>query len=200
MHISSVFVDATGLRMYILPKTFYATYMERSQTLFLMLGFPGAGKTTVSKMIEQRTGAVHLWADHERRKRFGEPSFSHEENLKLYTDMNTMVDSLLARHKSVIFDTAFNFYKDREHLRQIAARHGARTVIIWVRTPKELARERATTNAHLQHTRMLGNMHPTEHFERLSNNLEPPIEGEHVIEFDGTHVTPEMVADALANL
>lgn len=185
--------------MYFLPRTFYATSMK-PQRLFLMLGFPGAGKTTVSKMIEELTGAVHLWADHERRKRFGEPTYGHEENLKLYTDMNTMTDALLADGKNVIFDTAFNFYKDREHLRQIAAKHGAHTILIWVRTPKELARERATKDAHLQHTRMLGNMHPTEHFERLSNNLEPPREGEHVIEFDGTHVTPAMVADAISQL
>ena len=167
--------------------------------LFLMLGFPGAGKTTVSKMIEEQTGAEHLWADHERRKRFGEPTHSHEENLQLYADMNAVTDSLLAAGKSVIFDTNFNFYRDREHLRRIAGKYGAQTMLIWVRTPKELARDRATKDAHMQHTRVLGNM-PVEHFERISGNLEPPHEGEHVIEFDGTHVTPAMVADALANL
>ncbi len=169
------------------------------QMLFLMLGFPGAGKTTVSKMIEEQTQAVHLWADHERRKRFGEPTHSHEENLKLYAELNTVTDGLLAKGKNVIFDTNFNFYRDRERLRQIAAKYGAQTVVIWVRTPKELARERATKNAHKQHTRILGDM-PVEHFERISGNLEPPREGEHVIEFDGTHVTPEMVAEAIANL
>ncbi|HZM64089.1 MAG TPA: AAA family ATPase, partial [Candidatus Saccharimonadales bacterium] len=100
---------------------------------------------------------------------------------------------------NVIFDTNFNFYRDREHLREIAAKYGAHTIIIWVRTPKELARERATKDAHKQHTRVLGNM-PVEHFERISSNLEPPREGEHVIEFDGTHVTSDMVADALAAL
>lgn len=168
--------------------------------LFLLLGFPGAGKTTVSKMIEQQTGAVHLWADHERRKRYGKPSFSHEENVALYNELNATTATLLDEGKSVIFDTAFNFYKDREHLRGIAGKHGAQVVIIWVRTAKELARERATKNAHLQHTRLFGNMHPVDHFERLSDKLEPPREGEHVIEFDGTHVTPEQVAEALAAL
>lgn len=168
-------------------------------TLFLLLGFPGAGKTTVSKMIEAQTGAVHLWADHERRKRFGKPTHTHEENLKLYGELNQVTASLLAEGKSVIFDTNFNFYKDREHLRQIAAANGAQTILIWVRTPKELARERATKDAHLQHTRVLGNM-PVEHFERISDNLEPPHEGERVVEFDGTHVTSAMVTDMLAQL
>lgn len=171
----------------------------KPQRLFLMLGFPGAGKTTVSKMIEELTGAVHLWADHERRKRFGEPTHSHEENLKLYAELNSVTDALLSEGKNVIFDTNFNFYRDRENLRKIAAKHGAHTILIWVRTPKELARERATKDAHKQHTRVLGNM-PLEHFERISGNLEPPREGEHVIEFDGTHVTSAMVADAISQL
>lgn len=169
------------------------------QTLFLMLGFPGAGKTTVSKMIEEETGAVHLWADHERRQRFGKPTHSHEENLTLYSELNDITDQLLSEGKNVIFDTNFNFFKDRERLRAIAATHGAQTMVIWLRTPKELARERATKDAQLQHTRVLGDM-PLEHFERISGNLEPPREGERVIEFDGTHVTQADVAEALRNL
>lgn len=164
-----------------------------------MLGFPGAGKTTVSKMIEKETGAVHLWVDHERRQRFGQPTHSHKENLELYGELNAITEQLLREGKNVIFDTNFNFFKDRERLRAIAAKHEAQTIIIWIRTPKELARERATKDAHLQHTRILGDM-PVEHFERISGNLEPPREGERVIEFDGTHVTQNDVAEALKNL
>lgn len=169
-------------------------------TLFLMLGFPGAGKTTVSKLIEAQTGAVHLWADRERRERVGEPTFSHKENIKLYDELNRITDTLLADGKNVVFDTAFNFYDDREHLRRIAAKHGAQTIVVWVRTSKELARERATTNAHLQHTRLHGNMHPIDDFERLSGKLEPPRQDERVVEFDGTNVSAKTVAGVLAQL
>lgn len=164
-----------------------------------MVGFPGAGKTTISKMIHELTGAVHLWADHERRKRFGAPTHSHTENLKLYGELNEVANQLLSQGKSVIYDTNFNFFKDRERLRAIAAQHGAQTIVIWIRTPKELARERATKDAHLHHTRVLGNM-PLDHFERISNNLQPPREGERVIEFDGTNTTQETVAEALSQL
>jgi predicted kinase len=164
-----------------------------------MLGFPGSGKTTVSKIIHEQTGAVHLWADHERRKRFGKPTHSHPENLKLYAELNHVADTLLGEGKSVIFDTNFNFYKDREHLRSIAAKHGAKTVVIWMRTPKELARERATKDAHMQHTRVLGDM-PVEHFERIAGNLQPPREGEHVVEFDGSNLTRNTVIEAIKDL
>ena len=83
-------------------------------TLYLMLGYPGAGKTTTSKVIHALSGAVHLWADQIRRERFGAPTYSHEENLELYDYLNELTSELLRTGQSVIFDTNFNFYKDRE--------------------------------------------------------------------------------------
>src|SRR5262245_4051522 len=94
-------------------------------TLYLMLGYPGSGKTTTAKVIHALNGAVHLWADHIRRERFGTPSYTHKENLDLYNHMNELTGELLAAGNSVIFDTNFNFYKDREHLRDIAETHNA---------------------------------------------------------------------------
>lgn len=167
--------------------------------LYLMFGFPGAGKTTASRLIQAHTGAVHLWADHERKRRFHPPSYSHVENLKLYTALNDRADQLLSEGKSVIFDTNFNFYKDRQKLRDVAAKHGARTVVIWVKTPRDVARERATKDAHRQDTRVLGDM-PVEHFERIAGNQQPPRSDETVIELDGTALTASTVGSALARL
>ncbi len=165
--------------------------------LYLMLGYPGAGKTTTAKVIAQITGAEHLWADQERRRKFDVPSYTHGENLKLYKELNLFADKMLAEGKSVIFDTNFNFHKDREHLREIATRHGADTKLIWVTTPKDIARNRATKNAHLQKTRVLGNM-PAHSFERMSNNLQPPQNNEKYIRVDGTKVSEAYIRSLLA--
>jgi len=165
-------------------------------TLFLMVGYPGAGKTTTAKLIHELTGAVHLWADHERNHRFPNPTHNHEENLKLYAALNTEARDLLRVGKSVIYDTNFNFYKDRKKLRIIAAKEGIRTIVIWITTPKDIARERATQHGH-GHTRIWGNM-PLSHFERISGNLQPPELGEQAIKLDGTNLTRETVSQALA--
>ena len=156
--------------------------------LYLMLGYPGSGKTTTSRMIHELTGAVHLWADHIRRERFRDPTYTHQENLELYKHMNELTAELLAANNSVVFDTNFNFYKDRQHLREIAKEHGAETKLIWVKTPKTLAKERATKDAHKQHTRVLGDM-SVEDFERMSMNLEEPHPNEPHITIDGTEIT-----------
>lgn len=168
-----------------------------NKTLFLMVGFPGAGKTTAAKFIKQFTGAEHLWADHERRHMFNKPTYSHQENLELYEQLNKVAEQMLAAGKSVIFDTNFNFYKDREHLRKIATKHDADTVVVWVQTKKETAKQRAVEDAHLHtHTRVLGHM-PEDHFERIAGNLEPPLPNEVQIVLDGTKITHDYIAKEL---
>ena len=165
-------------------------------TLYLMLGYPGAGKTTTAKIIADLTGAVHLWADNERRRRYGEPTYAHEENLHLYGILNEETAQLLAQGQSVIFDTGFNYYADRQRLRRIAESHGADCLVVWLTTHKQVAKERATNNAHLQETRVLGNFKETD-FERISENLEPPRPDEEYVELDGTKITPEYVTEQL---
>jgi predicted kinase len=166
------------------------------QTLYLMVGYPGSGKTTVSKIIHDLTGAEHLWADHERTLMFARPTHNHQENITLYATLNTRTRNLLRNGKSVIFDTNFNFYKDRKKLRVIAAKEGVNTLVIWVQTPKNIARERATELSHGQETRLWGNM-PVEHFDRIANNLQEPLPEEHAIVINGMHVDTSDVIAAL---
>lgn len=167
--------------------------------LFLMLGYPGSGKTTASRILHQLTGAVHLWADYERKQRFAHPTYDHAENLKLYEQLNKEVEALLAAGQSVIFDTNFNFYKDRQRLSTIAERYNGTTIVVWVKTPKNIARNRATRDAHTQATRILGDM-PVAHFERIARNLQPPRANETVIALEGTGITTKAVRDALRQI
>lgn len=165
-------------------------------TLYLTVGYPGSGKTTISRIIHELTGAEHIWADHERNTMFKTPTHSHSENITLYNALNERTRTLLETGQSVIFDTNFNFRKDREKLRRIAAKAGARTVVIWVKTPKDLARTRATELSHGQQTRVWGNM-PVAHFERIAGNMEPPSADEQPVIIDGTAIDRTDVIAAL---
>ena len=154
--------------------------------LYLLVGYPGSGKTTVAQIIHEETGAEHLWTDWERRTMFEQPTHSEAESNKLYAYLNTMTGQLLSEGKSVIFDTSFNFARDRDHLRNIAADNGADTTVIWVTTSKELSRERALNGGN---TRNGYDVPMTnEQFERIAHHLEPHQESEIVIKIDGTDV------------
>lgn len=166
-----------------------------SPTLYLFIGAPGAGKTTTARIIAETTGAVHLWADVERHKLFSHPTHSHEESTILYEKLNAKAEQLLSEGKSVVFDTNFNFYTDRQKLAQIATRHHAQTVIIWMVTPENIARSRAV-GTHLQRNGYTMSMTDAQ-FDTIVAKLEPPRDDENTKRIDGSHVDRQTILQQL---
>jgi predicted kinase len=164
--------------------------------LYLFVGYPGAGKTTVSKIIEEHSEAEHIWTYHERTHMFGRPTHSPKESSELYSYLNNKTDELLQHGKSVIFDTNFNFKSDRDYLREIAKKHNAEMLIIWLTTSKELARERATHDDHRQKNGYHEIM-SLEDFERLSDHMQIPEADEYYIAIDGTDVDQDKLLGLL---
>lgn len=167
-----------------------------STTLYLMLGFPGAGKTSAAKIISKISGAEHIWADFERRKIHGTPTYTQSENDELYHSLNNKTRQLLESGKSVIYDTAFNHQKDREKMRDLAHRLKVKTIIVWVKVPKSVARERAQNIGNHLETRLLGSM-TDEQFDHLIKKLEQPHADEKVIELDGLKLTEKYIKTKL---
>lgn len=149
-----------------------------------MLGVPGAGKTTVAKLLNSKLGAEHIWADLERRELLGAPKFTHDENIWLYDKLNQKTEALLSHGNTVIYDAAFNYRSDRLKMQKLASIYHATTVTIWVDTPHHIARERINVGSK---NRVLGDM-TLETFNALRIKLETPLEFEKHIRIDGTIV------------
>lgn len=152
--------------------------------LYLLVGYPGAGKTTLSKLIAARTGAIHLWADVERHKLFGGATHSQAESHTLYDYLNKETDKLLAAGHSVVFDTNFNFRADRDLLRQLAQKNKAETVVVWVQIPKQVAKDRVVGKVDPRNGYRVAMTEPQ--FNAITAKLEPPAEDENVIKINGS--------------
>lgn len=165
-------------------------------TLYMMVGYAGSGKTTTARILHELTGAVHIWADHERGKMFEKPTHSSAESRALYDALNLKVEQLLTEGKSVIFDTSFNRYADRQLMRNIAVRHGADARLVWVVADRSLARDRATHVTHSYRNGYKTTM-AEERWEQMADNLQPPADDEQPIVLDGTSITSAYVAEKL---
>ena len=126
---------------------------------------------------------------------FGSPTHTQDESRHLYDQLNSETDRLLGAGMSIIFDTNFNFHSDREHLRSIARKHGADTTVVWITTPKEVAKQRAVHDQNLRN----GYEFPLseEDFERMAGNLEPPSEDENFVKIDGAEIDSQTVKQLL---
>jgi hypothetical protein len=164
-------------------------------TLYLMLGYPGAGKTTTAEVIRELTGALHLSSDKLRHELFDQPGFTQPEHDALYKELDARAEALLAQGRDVIYDANLNRYQHRWDKYQICARAGAKPVLVWVQTPKDLAKQRATA----MHRLHLAPADETlsQLFDRIAGIIEEPVPDEPYTAIDGTKVTPQYVANCL---
>lgn len=160
-----------------------------------MLGYPGAGKTTAANTITELTGAVHLASDKIRLEMFPHPQFTPEEHAALYESIDEKTETLLEQGKDVIYDANLNQYTHRQEKYDICERVGAKPVLLWLQTPRDVSKERAVHDSrnHLWPR----DEAPDKMFERLVGVFEPPHPDEPYIMLDGTKIHPEYIKQAL---
>lgn len=167
-------------------------------TLFMMFGYPGAGKTTTAKIIHELTGAEHLASDVIRLEMFPKPTYNQAEHDALYAELDKRTEELLKAGKSVIYDANLNRYVHRLEKYALCDRTKARAILLWVQAPKDLARERAVLRGH--HHLVPQDETFESMFDRVSNTLEEPREDEPLYTLDGTTLDKNVVAEILDRL
>ncbi|HYF96946.1 MAG TPA: AAA family ATPase, partial [Patescibacteria group bacterium] len=98
--------------------------MQEKPTLYMMLGYPGAGKTTVSEILARLTGAIHLNSDNLRLRAFNPPQFNKSEHTSLYATLDYLSEIILKSGKSVIYDANLNKYEYRKEKYDICTKAG----------------------------------------------------------------------------
>lgn len=107
--------------------------------LFATLGYPGSGKTFFARKFAKELGLFHLNSDRLRSDIFPKPSYTVAENAAVFRNMDYIADELLQRGMSVIYDANSTKRIYRKRLQRIVKKRGAEYVLLWFKTPVEVA-------------------------------------------------------------
>lgn len=116
------------------------TRIQLSKPILITLyGFPGSGKSFFARNLAEHVQVAHLDADRIRSELFKNPRYDAQENAIVFHLMNYLADTLLNASVSVIYDTNASRISQRHRLRQMAAKHKAEHLLIWLQIDTESA-------------------------------------------------------------
>ena len=162
--------------------------------LLMFLGSPGSGKSYFARAVANKLNAVRINGDSMRLSMFG----SREETERIYKSGNRAVlndyvfngldyvaEQIIMRGHDVVYDAHHNKRTDREKLEEIAIKHNAKPILIWIRTPFEIALQRCQSRQDLADQRRLTEEKTREVIARHQVATDDPADEEFVINIDG---------------
>lgn len=143
----------------------------RMATLFLLVGLPGSGKTTLASQIERDRGALVLSAD-DWMSRIVRDGWDAERRVVVQEVQFEIALKVLRIGGDVVLDFGLFHRRERDHYRAEATAVGAEVRTIYLDVPKdELLRRLAARNANLPpHTFAVDEAH----LDNCISWLEPP--------------------------
>lgn len=117
-------------------------------TLFMLYGFPGAGKTYFARQLCEHINAAHVQADRIRYELFEEPRFDKQENQIVRQLTQYMAEEFLRAGISVVYDMSASRLADRRAMRDMARKMKVEPVLVWLQIDHESAFVRASKRDH----------------------------------------------------
>lgn len=155
--------------------------------LICLYGFPGSGKSYVSRNLADVIQLAHVSADRIRNELFEQPRYDAQENAIITHLMNYMTEEFLSAGVSVAYDANAMRASQRRNLRELARRHKAEYVLIWLQIDQDSAyartqdRDRRTSDDRYAQEQNRGT------FERILSGMQNPQPNEDYLVISGKH-------------
>ena len=116
----------------------------RRPALVILIGLPGSGKSHFARQLAKRFLLVILDSDALRGVLYESPRHTDQENARLFPAIRVLTRRLLDRRVSVVLDATNLKETHRQPSYHLAREAGARLVIVRLRAPFAVMRERLT--------------------------------------------------------
>ncbi len=107
--------------------------------LLTLYGYPGSGKTFLSRQLTEVISAVHLDSDRIRFELFSNPKYDKNEDKILSQVMNYMTEKFLTAGVSVVYDVNAARSFDRHKLKAMAKKFSALNLVVWLQIDADTA-------------------------------------------------------------
>jgi len=115
--------------------------------LIVVSGLPGSGKSHFCRKLAEHVSLPILESDALRKALFSSPDYSPGESNRLFQACHLLIEELIRRGISLIFDATNLIERHRERLYRIADQTEAKLVIVRVEAPAEVVRQRLESRA-----------------------------------------------------
>jgi predicted kinase len=156
-------------------------------TFILLYGFPGSGKTFFARQLSESLGAAHVHGDRIRSELFEQPRYDARENEVVSHLMEYMAEEFLNAGISVIYDMNAMRMSQRRALRDMARKHKAEPLLVWVQIDMDSSFGRVNKRDRRRADDRFAAPLDQATFEQIVGRMQNPTQAEDYVVISGKH-------------